>query len=60
MAARPLQTEWQENFQQPEPSAAPDALKGGVAAWDQVLNEELLRSSQQMLRKIWGILTEKG
>ncbi|CAL1169777.1 unnamed protein product [Cladocopium goreaui] len=43
VSARPLQTEWQENFQKPEPSAAPAALKGGVAAWDQVLNEELLR-----------------
>eukprot|EP00435_Cladocopium_sp_Y103_P011780 s1452_g3.t1 len=42
-SARPLQTEWQENFQKPEPSTAPAALRGGVAAWDQVLNKELLR-----------------
>ena len=59
--ARPLQTEWQENFQKPEPSAAPPALKGGVAAWDQVLNEELLRSrSRCCSRKSWGIPTKKG
>ena len=54
--ARRLQTEWQESFRKPEPSRAPAVLKGGVAAWDQVLNEELLRSWQLVgRRKSWGI-----